>query len=60
MTFTEGDVQGLRATLSQLMDDPALHADLARRGRERVLAHYTQARIAAETHKVYRQLLTPG
>jgi glycosyltransferase involved in cell wall biosynthesis len=57
LTFSEGDVQGLRASLSQLMDDPALCADLARRGRERVLAHYTQAKIAAETHEVYRQLL---
>ena len=57
LIFTEGDVQELRARLSQLMDAPALRADLARRGRERVLAHYTQARIAAETHEVYRQLL---
>jgi glycosyltransferase involved in cell wall biosynthesis len=56
LTFTEGDVQELRARLSQLMDTPALHADLAKRGRERVLAHYTQAQIAAETHEVYRQL----
>ncbi len=58
LTFTEGDVQELRARLSQLMDAPALCADLARRGRERVLAHYTQAKIAAETHEVYRQLLS--
>jgi glycosyltransferase involved in cell wall biosynthesis len=58
LTFTEGDVQELGDRLSQLMDAPALHADLARRGRERVLAHYTQAQIAAETHGVYRQLLT--
>jgi glycosyltransferase involved in cell wall biosynthesis len=58
LTFTEGDVQELRARLSQLMDTPALCADLARRGRERVLAHYTQAKIAAETHEVYRQLLS--
>ncbi len=57
LTFTEGDVQELRARLSQLMDAPALRADLARRGRERVLAHYTQAKIAAETYEVYRQLL---
>jgi glycosyltransferase involved in cell wall biosynthesis len=57
LTFTEGDVQELRGRLSQLMDAPAVRADLARRGRERVLAHYTQARIAAETHEVYRQLL---
>ena len=58
LTFTEGNAQELRARLSQLMDDPALCAGLARRGRERVLARYTQARIAAETHEVYRQLLT--
>jgi glycosyltransferase involved in cell wall biosynthesis len=57
LTFTESNVQELRARLSQLMDAPALCADLARRGRERVLAHYTQAKIAAETHQVYRQLL---
>ena len=57
LTFIEGDVQELIARLSQLMDDPVLRADLARRGRERVLAHYTQARIAAETHEVYCQLL---
>jgi glycosyltransferase involved in cell wall biosynthesis len=57
LTFTEGNVQELRARLSQLMDAPALRADLARRGRERVLAHYTQARIATETHEVYRRLL---
>jgi glycosyltransferase involved in cell wall biosynthesis len=59
LTFTEGDVQELRARLSQLMDDPALRIDLARRGRERVLAHYTQAQIAAETYEIYRQLLFP-
>ncbi len=58
LSFTEGDVQELRARLSQLMGAPALRADLSRRGRERVLAHYTQARIAAETHEVYCQLLT--
>jgi glycosyltransferase involved in cell wall biosynthesis len=57
LTFAEGDVQELRARFSQLMGDPTLCADLARRGRERVLAHYTQAKIAAETHEVYRQLL---
>jgi len=57
LTFAEGDVQELRARFSQLMGDPTLCANLARRGRERVLAHYTQARIAAETHQVYHQLL---
>jgi len=57
LTFTEGDARELGARLSQLMGDPALCANLARQGRERVLAHYTQAKIAAETREVYRRLL---
>ena len=57
LTFTEGDAQELRARLAQLMADSALRRDLARRGRERVLAHYTQAQIAAATYQVYCQLL---
>ena len=57
LTFAEGDVQELRARLSQLMNTPALRANLARRGRERVLAHYTQAKIATATYEVYRQMV---
>jgi len=47
----------LRARLSQLMADPALRDELARRGRDRVLAHYTQAQVAAKTYQVYRELM---
>ena len=57
LVFAEGDVQALRAKLSQLMADPALRDELARRGRDRVLAHYTQAQVAAKTYQVYRELL---
>jgi len=57
LVFPEGDVDGLRAHLARLRDDPALRADLARRGRERVLAEYTQAQVAAQTVRVYRQVL---
>jgi len=57
MIFAEGDVWALRARLSRLMADPALREELARKGRERVLAHYTQAQVAAETYQVYRELL---
>jgi len=57
LVFPEGDVQALRAKLSQLMADPALRKELARRGRDRVLAHYTQAQVAAKTYQVYRELL---
>jgi glycosyltransferase involved in cell wall biosynthesis len=39
-----------------LMRAPDSWADLARRGRERVLAHFTQAQIAAQTVAVYREM----
>ncbi len=57
LVFAEGDERALRARLSQLMADPALRDELARRGRERVLAHYTQAQVAAKTYQVYCELL---
>ena len=57
LIFPEGDVDILRAHLSRLMGDPGLRADLARRGRERVLARFTQAQVAAQTYQVYRSML---
>jgi len=56
MVFPEGDVVALRECLVRLMHDPDLRADLIRRGRERVLAHFTQAQIAAQTVAVYRKM----
>jgi glycosyltransferase involved in cell wall biosynthesis len=56
LVFPEGQVDGLRSHLSQLLREPDLRAELARRGRERVLARYTQAQIAAQTYQVYRKL----
>ena len=56
LVFAEGDGRALRDRLSQLMADPALRGEMARRGRERVLAHYTQAQVAAKTYQVYREL----
>jgi len=57
LVFPEGDAEALRAHLSRLMADADLRADLARRGRERVLARYTQARVAEETVTFYRDVL---
>jgi glycosyltransferase involved in cell wall biosynthesis len=57
LIFPEGDVHALQGRLEQLMKNPELRADLARRGRERVLAHYTQAQIAAQTYRVYQEVL---
>jgi glycosyltransferase involved in cell wall biosynthesis len=57
LVFAEGDERALRAKLSQLMTDSTLREELAQRGRERVLAHYTQAQVAAKTYQVYCELL---
>ena len=56
LVFSEGDAQSLLKELQRLMDHPPLRVQLSSRGRERVLAHYTQARIAAETYQVYKEL----
>ncbi len=56
LTFPEGDVAALAATLAALAADPARAAELARRGRARVLAHFTQAQVAAATHRVYIEM----
>jgi hypothetical protein len=39
------------------MRDDALRLELSRRGRQRVLERFTQARVAAETVEVYRSML---
>ena len=56
LIFPEGDVDALRNALLRLQRDDELRRDLSARGRVRVLAHYTQKQIAAETVAVYRQL----
>ena len=56
LVFAENDAGALRAQLACLIDSADLRADLARRGRARVLAHYTMRRIADQTVEVYRQL----
>jgi glycosyltransferase involved in cell wall biosynthesis len=57
LVFPEDDARALRDRLIQLMQDPDLWSSLAQQGRERVLKHFTQARIAAKTVAVYQELL---
>jgi len=59
LIFPEGNEEALRERLARLMADADLRADLARRGRERVLAHYTQAWVAERTVTFYRQVCFP-
>jgi len=57
LVFPEGDAAALREALRRLMASPDERVALAARGRERVLAHYTHARIAAATHAIHREVL---
>lgn len=57
LIFPEGEVDALRAQLERLMSDAGLRRDLAARGRERVLKHYTQQHVAAATAEVYRAVM---
>ena len=57
LIFPEGDAAALRAQLQRLHDDAALRRDLAQRGRQRVLDHFTQAQIAQKTYEVYQGVM---
>lgn len=57
LLFPEGDAMVLRDHLRRLLQEPALRRTLAAAGRARVLAHYTQQHIAAETVRIYRTLM---
>jgi glycosyltransferase involved in cell wall biosynthesis len=58
--FPEGDADALASILAVLAGDPAQCATLAAAGRARVLAHFTQAQVAAETAAVYREMVSSG
>lgn len=57
LIFPEGNASALADGLRRLIDSPGLRAELARRGTERVQAHYTQERIAQRTLEFYRQVM---
>jgi glycosyltransferase involved in cell wall biosynthesis len=57
LIFPEGNATALRSQLQRLHDDATLLRDLAERGRQRVLDHFTQAQIAQKTYEVYQSVL---
>jgi len=57
LVFPEGDAWVLAESITSLAENPAHRAELAGRGRARALAHFTHKQIAAETVRVYRQML---
>jgi len=56
LIFHEGDERELAERLRQLMDSPSLCDTLRHRGRQRVLEHFTYAKIAADTVNFYRSI----
>lgn len=50
------DAVALAAALGTLLTDPVRRQRMGQRGRERVLAEFSEARIVAETLAVYREL----
>ena len=56
LIFLEGKADELRTCLQSLQHHPALRADLAAKGRARVLAHFTHEQIAQATVEVYREI----
>ncbi|MCL5961108.1 MAG: glycosyltransferase family 4 protein [Chloroflexi bacterium] len=57
LVFPEGNVDVLRTHLQRLMSDAQLRRELSAKGRDRVLARYTQAKVAQEYYSVYRKML---
>jgi glycosyltransferase involved in cell wall biosynthesis len=57
LIFPENDENTLRHCLLRLMQSEELRYNLGRNGRQRVLQHYTQAQIAAQTVSVYRDMV---
>lgn len=56
LVFPENDVAALADHLRALWQDPGLRADLAARGRARVLAYYTQQQVARATVAAWRSV----
>lgn len=60
LVFKEGDAHALSECIQKLLNDSTLYADLAQRGRQRVLDNYTQEQIARQTYAVYQEMLGVG
>jgi len=57
LIFPEDDPVALAHLLIALARQPSLQQHFAQRGYQRVMTHFTQARIAEQTYAVYQQML---
>jgi glycosyltransferase involved in cell wall biosynthesis len=58
LVFPEGNAAALRATLVRLRDSPALRAELATRGRDRVQEQFSVEAVARKLDRALRAALT--
>ena len=58
LIFPEDDIDALAGQLKRLHEQPTLAAELAQRGRNRVLTHFTMQSVAQRTVEVYEKLCT--
>lgn len=57
LIFREDDADDLHHQLERLLKEPALRLELGKKGRQRVLDHFTQEQIAAQTVQVYQEMM---
>ncbi len=57
LIFPEDDAETLRKHIQSLMDDEKLRHELSKSGLQRVIAKYTQAKVADKTVAVYRKMM---
>ena len=57
LVFAEGDADELAGHIRHVLEDVAFRRSLGVAGRKRVLANFTQSRVAEQTYAVYRQIL---
>ena len=55
LVFPERDTRGLASVIRQLMEDESLRQNLAVRGKERVMAHFTWKKVAQLTAEIIRE-----
>ncbi|MBI3813554.1 MAG: glycosyltransferase family 4 protein, partial [Nitrospinae bacterium] len=57
LIFKEGDTNDLSSKINLLINNEDLRIKLGKKGRQRVLEHFTQKIVAQETYKIYKKIL---
>jgi len=58
LIFKEGDVGDLYSKLDVLINNKNVRVEFAEKGRQRVLNHFTQEKVAKETYKIYQKMMS--